>query len=245
MPYRHAAEKRNCALILGASKGLGLEIAKETVRRSMVAVCVSRSAVSTYGNLPEGWVSHKADIADPTAVIDILELHRELPITHVFWVAGIHRKQQIMAATYEDVDLMTRTHFTGPVNILRECFGRAWRSPIRLVTVASTSSYRMRENETLYCALKAAKAHFTRNFAAELARDLPGSKTLLVNPGGMRTDFLKGVADVSNWMDPAAVAGIIWDRVAAQTKSYEEINILRQPDGSPQVVDGPQTPETP
>jgi len=61
----------------------------------------------------------------------------------------------------------------------------------------------------------------------------------------MRTDFLKGFADVSNWMDPAVVAKIIWDRVAAQTKIFEEINLLRQPDGSAKVVEGPQTPETP
>ncbi len=244
MPHRHAT-KKPCALILGASRGLGLELALETQRRGMISVEVSKSVSSTFATMSQGEVRRQADVADPTAVIDILELHRELPITHVFWVAGIHRKQKFFDATYDDVDVMTRTHFIGPVNILRECFQRAWRSPIHLVTIASTSSYRMRENETLYCALKAAKAHFTRNFAAELARDLPGSKTLLVNPGGMRTDFLKGVADVSNWMDPAAVAKIIWDRVAAQTKIYDEINILRQADGSPKVVDGPQTPETP
>ncbi len=178
-------------------------------------------------------------------MIDILDLHRSFRITHVFWVAGIHRKQQFMSATNEDVDLMTRTHFTGPVNILRECFRRAWRGPINLVTIASTSSYRVRDNETLYCALKAAKAHFTRNFARELARDLPGSKTLLVNPGGMNTDLLKGTADVSNFMDPAVVAKLIWDRIASQTLPFEEMNILRQDDGSPKVILGPQTPETP
>lgn len=244
MPHRHATEKP-CVLILGASKGLGLEIAKETVRRSMIAVCVSRSQPDTFAWADKDRVWRQADIADPAAAFDILKLHREFPITHVFWVAGIHRKGPIRDANYEDVGVMTRTHFTGPVNILRACFRNAWRSPIHLVTVASTSSYRMRENETLYCALKAAKAHFTRNFAAELARDLPGSRTLLVNPGGMRTDFLKGFADVSNWMDPAVVAKIIWDRVAAQTKIFEEINLLRQPDGSAKVVEGPQTPETP
>lgn len=55
----------------------------------------------------------------------------------------------------------------------------------------------------------------------------------------MRTGFVKG-SDDSKWMDPAVVARIIWDLAAAQTKSYEVINILRQPDGSPRVVDGPR-----
>ncbi len=256
MPRR--ATEKPCALILGASKGLGLEIASQARNHGMIAVAVSRSVSGSYATMHEGWVGRQADITDPTAVIDILELHATLPITHVFWVAGIpprsrtssrdgkSYKMNLMGSTYEDVEAMMRTHLIGPINIFRECMRRAWRTPIHFVTIASTSAYRMRENETLYCTVKAAKAHFTRNFARELVRDLsPQCKTLLVNPGGMRTDFLKDVADVSTWMDPAVVAKIIWDRVAAQTRSFEEINILRQDDGSPKVVDGPQAPETP
>lgn len=251
------ATDKDCALILGASKGLGQAIAQETIRRGMIAVGVSRSTVSTFATMRDGWVGRKADLADPSAVIDILELHAALPITHIFWVAGIPprsvqgrdgqvHKLNLMSSGADDVDAMFRTHLTGPINIFRECMRRAWRTPINFVTIASTSSYRLRENETLYCTVKAAKAHFTRNFSRELARDLsPECRTLLVNPGGMRTDFLKDSADVSKWMDPDAVAKIIWDRLAAQTHFFEEINILRQEDGSPKVVDGPQTPETP
>lgn len=252
------ATDKPCALILGASKGLGLEIGREAQARGMVGVGVARSIFGSFATLHEGWVGRKADITDPSAIIDILELHQALPITHIFWVAGIPprsvkgrdddtlHKMNIMSSTSKDVDDMMQTHLIGPINIFRECMRRAWRKPIRFVTIASTSSYRLRENETLYCTVQAAKAHFTRNFARELHRDLSKEcKTLLVNPGGMRTDFLKGVADVSNWMDPAAVAKIIWDRLAAQTHFFEEINILRQDDGSPKVVDGPQVPESP
>lgn len=254
---RHAT-KTPCALILGASKGLGRAIAEETKRRGMIAVAVSRSIPSSFANMREGWVGCQADITDPSAIIDILNLHAQLPITHVFWVAGIppravqgrddgkFYKQKFMGSTTEDVNEMFQTHLIGPINIFRECMRRAWRTPIKFVTVASTSSYRMREDETLYCTAEAAKAHFTRNFARDLARHLSlECRTLLVNPGGMRTDFLKDTADVSNWMDPAEVAKIIWDRLAAQTRIFEEINILRQDDGSPNVIDGPQTPETP
>ena len=109
--------KRPCALILGASRGLGQRLAFKTRQRGLISVEISRSTVNSYAGLEEGSVTCRADIADPTAILDILDLHRKLPITHVFWVAGIHRKQSMMAATYEDVDLMTRTHFTGPVNI--------------------------------------------------------------------------------------------------------------------------------
>lgn len=253
---RHAT-KTPCALILGASKGLGLQIGHEAVRRGMIAVGVSRSATSTFATMRDGWVWRKADLANPLAALDILELHAALPITHVFWVAGIpprsvvgrdgaSRKLNLMSSTNVDIEAMFRTHLIGPINIFQECMLRVWRTPIKFVTVASTSSYRMRENETLYCTVKAAKAHFTRNFARELARDLsPECRTLLVNPGGMRTDFLKDTADVSTWMDPADVAKIIWDRLDAQTRIFEEINILRQNDGSPKVVDGPQVPEIP
>ncbi len=252
MGKRKVSEKP-CALVLGASKGLGLEIARQAKERDMIALAVARSVTGSYATMHEGWVGKRADITDPGAVVDILDLHREFDITHVFWVAGIPpkgtgvqgQKQSFMGHGREDVEAMFQTHLIGPINILRECMRRVWRTPIHLVTVASTSSYRLRENETLYCTVKAAKAHFTRNFAAELARDLPGSKTTLVNPGGMRTDFLKHTADVSNWMDPAVIAEIIWNRVGLQTSSFTEFNILRQPDGSPNIIEGPQTPEAP
>lgn len=250
------ATKTPCALILGGTKGLGLAIGKEAVQRGMIAIAVGRSTVSTFATMNDGWIGLKADIGDPSAVIDILNLHAQLPITHVFWVAGIPphtrrgrddrklHKTNFMSTDSAEVDEMFRTHLLGPINIFRECMRRAWRSPIRFVTIASTSSYSVRDNETLYCTVQAAKAHFTRNLAYELARDLSKEcRTMLVNPGGMRTDFLNGVTDVSTWMDPTGVAKIIWDRVAAQANPYEEINILRQDDGSPNVVDGPQAPK--
>ncbi len=233
------------AFIIGASRGLGLSIGREAPKK-MCILGTARTAASAFKAQQEEWSWCTGDIADPTTVVEVLDAIRDLPITHIFWVAGIHRKQQFPTASYEDIDVMTRTHFTGPVNILRECIRRAPRNrPLHLITIASTSSYRVRDQETLYCALKAAKAHFTRNIARELARDIPGSKTLLVNPGGMNTDLLKGIADVSNWMSPAVVAKLIWDRVARQTKIYDEMNILRQDDGSPKVVNGPQLPEMP
>lgn len=104
----------------------------------------------------------------------------------------------------------------------------------------------MRENETLYCALKAAKAAFTRNFARELVRDLPGSKVTLVNPGGIKTDFFEGTnTDTSNFMRPSVVAKIIWDEIGIQEGPFKEIQIMRNDDGSPNVSYGSRASESP
>ena len=144
---------------------------------------------------------------------------------------------------------MIATHFSGPVRVLQLLhlgLHYTLKHPYHLITIASTSSWKIRENETLYCALKAAKAAFTRNFARELVRDLPGSKITLVNPGGIKTGLFKGTdQDISNFMDPDLIARIIWNDVIGQTVPFQEVQIMRNDDGSPIVSYGPRVPEMP
>ena len=99
----------------------------------------------------------------------------------------------------------------------------------------------------MYCALKAAKAAFTRNFARELVRDLPGSKVTLINPGGLKTpNFWKNSGqDISKFMDPNEVAKIIWNEIERQEEPFKEVNILRKSDGGHNISYGPRIPEQP
>ena len=94
--------------------------------------------------------------------------------------------------------------------------------------------------------MQAAESAFTMNFSRELARDLPGSKTILVHPGGMKTDLFKGTnTDTSNFMEPNVVAEIIWDEVESQRSPFKELQIMRNDDGSPSVSYDPRIPELP
>ncbi len=118
-------------------------------------------------------------------------------------------------------------------------------APYHLITIASTSASKIRNNETLYCALEAAKAHGTRNVAGELVRDLPGSKTTLVHPGGMQNGFLaEHGKDVSNMMPTRAVAEIVWREALCQNGPYDEYTV-RNDNGTPVLIPGVPSPEAP
>jgi NAD(P)-dependent dehydrogenase (short-subunit alcohol dehydrogenase family) len=244
------------SLIIGGTKGLGRALAIESFTRGIPPVVVGRS-VRLARNDPEleGADFCEADLTDPDSFRNVV-LHFRSGISHLFWVAGIFLRKPLTECTQEEIVRMTQVHFLGPVQVL-SAFHRMQKLqrqladdpglPYHLVTIASTSSWKMRDDETVYCALKAAKAHFTRNFARELLRDLPMSKVTLVNPGGIKTpEFWAGTGqDMSSYMEPKALARVIWDEVLLQAEPFREVNIPRDAEGNPVVESGSRAPESP
>ena len=245
------------SLILGGTKGLGRALAIEALARNITPIVAGRSAhaASKDAELAGSvFMSHDLSDAEDALKPDFAGYLKD--VTRVFWVAGSFLRKPLTECTTEELDEMTKLHFTGPaatIAIIHRIMKMARPladdpgQPYHLVTIASSSSWRMRDNETSYCALKAAKAHFTRNFAHEMFRDLPGSKVTLVHPGGLKTPNFWGAAgqDIGGFMEPADVARIIWDRTAGQTSRYDEFAILRNADGSPRIEDGVHAPERP
>lgn len=233
------------ALILGGTKGLGLALASEAHKNKTTPIICGRSASSV--ELREVFLSGaeymEVDLTNEQSIEMIDDLQHER-IDYFFWVAGIFLRKPVREMAAADRKLMIATHLDGPIDFLQR-FHKRRSHPYHLITIASTSSWRLRENESLYCAVKAGKAAFTRNFGKELIRDLPGSKVTLVNPGGMATpNFWQGSGqDTSNFMDPKKVAEIIWEKVLRQKKNFAEFQIFRNEDGSPQLKYGPRKPE--
>ena len=95
--------------------------------------------------------------------------------------------------------------------------------------IASCSSWRLREQEAVYCGLSAAKATFARNMAADLARERPGSKVTLLNPGGIRTPFYyEQEEEGEGFIDQVWLAEYIWASVLNQRDTFSELQILRE-----------------
>lgn len=245
------------SLILGGTKGLGRALAIESLARGITPIVTGRSAEEASADPAlAGAEFRKLDLSDPADVLDG-KLYAGLEDAgYVFWVAGAFLRKPLTDCSLQELTDMTELHFVGPVAVLA-AIHRIMKMarpladepghPYHLVTIASTSSWRMRENETLYCALKAAKAHLTRNFCREMARDLPGSKATLVNPGGLKTPNFWGTTgqSIDKFMEPAEVAAIIWERARAQAKTFDEYQIIRNDDGSPRVEEGARMPESP
>ena len=246
------------ALILGGTKGLGLSLAWEAHRREILSTITGRSAndQKVIETFPPQSVAMALDFTDYKSA-DSFRLFESpdfyTSYDYIFWVAGAFLREPFMYISPPSIERMTWTHFMGPLIALRALHIRHayilehQHLSYHLITIASTSSWRTRENEAIYCALKAAKATFTRNFARELVRDLPGSKVTLVNPGGMKTpNFWKESGqDTSNFMNSDVVAKIIWDEVQNQQARFKELQIMRDEDGSPNLSYGPRIPELP
>ncbi len=248
----------NRSLIIGGTKGLGRELAVESLRRNIPTIVTGRSIHEAEADdALENADFARLDLTSPETFIRDLRCDWR-DVTHVFWNAGVFLRKPLTDCTPQEIRLMTETHLTGPIAVLA-AFHRLMKAsrpladepgqPWHLVTVGSTSSWKVRDNEAVYCALKAAKTHLTRNFARELVRDLPGSKATLVNPGGIRTENFWGGSgqDISGFIEPAVLARLIWDETLAQTAPYAEFQVLRHPTapGGYFVERGPHAPEMP
>lgn len=225
------------ALILGGTKGLGLglALAEECRKRGIVPIIAGRSASADI----------KIDLTDESPFGELKALLEKGAVEYLFWVAGIFYRGPFAEMSAGNIDAMIATHLSGPLRVL-QLFHSSQKRPYHLIVIASISSWRLRDNETLYCALKAAKASFARNFAKELLRERPGSRVTLVNPGGIKTPFWRGTSqDTSGFMEPSVVASLILKEIQNQQDSFKEIQIIRGEGGSPILEKGSRMPETP
>ncbi|MFA5935759.1 MAG: SDR family oxidoreductase [Patescibacteria group bacterium] len=235
------------ALFLGGTKGLGLEMAKLAVAEEMEVMIAGRTA-KECSLVNEGKaLGARIDLTDGRNGIEpLLYFHRAFDV--MVWSAGIHQQGSFTDLGVEDVARYTRTHFEGPVAILANFLkaNKTAMKPCHLVVIGSSSAYKARADQSVYCALKAAKAQLARALGKELPgeKSIPGSKVLLAHPGGMNTPFWKGREDQAvGFMDPAAVAAIIWEYMKQQTEPFCEIHIDRQSDGSAKLDVGTRMPE--
>lgn len=234
---------RKSALVIGGTKGLGLELANRAVDGGMSVTVLGRNPASCPLVMTGEASAIKLDLEQPPEgfSMDLIG-----PFDLIFWVAGVYQFGPFFQITSREIERLFRVHLTGPMHILRDLFYKSKQEqrPCHLVVVASTSSYRAREDESIYDATKAAQAQFARVLGKELPRDIPGSKVLLANPGGMATPFWDGRdRDVSNFMRPEDVAWAIWVATLPQEVSFLEVQVLRQPDRSPRIEYGPRMPE--
>jgi NAD(P)-dependent dehydrogenase (short-subunit alcohol dehydrogenase family) len=238
------------AIVLGGTKGLGAAIASQSQKRG-IATVVYGSSVGQEGedHLPAEVTRRQVDLESAESVAAADLGHGD--VDYFFWVAGVFLQKRLVDTTHFELDRMTEIHFTNPLKFVQR-LQQLQKRPYHFITVASCSSWRLRSDETVYCSLKAAQATFARSFAVELTRDLPGSKVLLINPGGLKTPNFwkeKPTQDLSDFLDPDLVASIIWDEISGQKKPFHEVQILRRkpaiPGSAPIVEYGPKLPEFP
>lgn len=234
------------SFILGGTSGLGLSLAWESHNRGIRPIVAGRSALDpeTMKAFPSSALCRRIDLTNPVT-FRFMDAIRNLDIRYFFWVSGIWMSKSFRYMFDDEIDLMIDVHLRGPLKVLRRFLSER-KDPCCLVIVASTSWWTLRDREQVYCAMKSAKATFARNIALELWEEFPGSHVMLINPGGMKTDLFTDDRDTSMYMEPGAVAKIIWEEIEKLERKavpFTEVDILRNEDGTPRVEYGPKTPQ--
>lgn len=202
------------AIILTAAHGIGFKIADLSSHfniNSMIKVINVPGVGEVSGALPNHEYNNFTESFD-----------------YLIWSTGVFLQKPLVDTTDYEIDTLIDVHYKMPLKALRDLH-TIQTKPYHLIVIASCSSWRLRNNEAIYCGLSAAKATFTRNFANDLTSQLPGSKVTLINPGGLRTPFFYEEESIDNagYLDQEHLAQFILESATTQEVSYQEVQYLR------------------
>lgn len=169
-------------IVTGASKGIGLAIASELIRRGRDVVCLSRSGKGPVGH-------HIAcDMTDEAAVkAAMAEIAERGPVAGLVNNAGVHIPGSAASITVEDFNRTIAINTTAVMVASREVFPHLKDGGGIIVNIGSFFDKLGVPDNLAYCASKAAVAAMTRVMAVEWAKH--GISVVNVAPGYIETDL--------------------------------------------------------
>jgi 3-oxoacyl-[acyl-carrier protein] reductase len=218
-----AVRPPGCALVTGASRGIGAAIARALAADGWPVGVNYRSerdaaerVVADIESAGGRAVAVQADVADPGApdtLFAALEEAFELPVLALVNNAGISRDDLVPTLSDESWDAVLNTNLTAAFRLTRRALKPMMRARSgRIVNVASVVGLRANAGQANYAAAKAGLIALTRTAAVEVARR--GITINAVAPGWIETDMTAEVSTELLDAVPAKRAGTP-DEVAA------------------------------
>lgn len=175
------------AVVTGASRGIGLAIARALAREGVRLGLLSRSKPDIAGEFVA------CDFADleqiPAAMQQLGERLGE--VDYLINNAGVFLETPVSGMKLADWERVMRVNLTAPFLVTREVLPRMIaRRQGRIVNIASTSGVQGYLHQSAYCASKHGLLGFARSLALELKPHNIHVYTL--NPGGVDTDLIQG-----------------------------------------------------
>lgn len=220
--------KGRVALVTGASRGLGKEVAKGLAAAGAHVVAIARDTARLEATRAEitadgGQATVLAlDIADETAaraaVRDVAAKLRRIDICAN--VAGIINWQPLLESDEDDFQRIMDTNVRATFVLSQECAAvmRAGGRGGRIVTTASLLGPLGRAKLHAYCTSKSAIIGLTRSLAADLGREnitvncvAPGYFATDIN-AGLQTrpgyvEAIEGITPMERWGRPQEIVG--------------------------------------
>ena len=209
------------ALIVGASRGIGLGLAEEYLRRGWRVIGTVRDEAGERALQALGDVRvERLDVTDEAGADALAEALAGETLDLVFLNAGVMGPPDLLSASAEEVDRVMQANAFGPARL-------AWRLLDRVpdgsgvVAFMSTGMASIADNQSggydVYRASKAAQNMLARSLSVQAARR--GVTVLSINPGWVKTDMGGGGATI----DVATSARGIADQVEGRAGSGEHV----------------------
>ncbi len=205
-----------CALVTGASRGIGAAIAKSLAADGWPVGVNYRSdkdaadkVVAEIESDGGKAVALGADVADPGAADELfksIESHFEAPVLVLVNNAGIARDDLTPSLDDEQWSAVIETDLTAAFRLTRRALKSMMRARSgRIVNISSVVALRANPGQSNYAAAKAGLIAFTKTAAVEVARR--GVTINAVAPGWIETEMTAGVSDDLLKAVPARRAG--------------------------------------
>lgn len=211
---------RHLTIITGASRGMGLAMARQLLQAGHHLVCISRQTnaqlVAPAGSALEQW---QADLADSLAVAQRLAawLQQQDPahwasVTLINNAGTLAQLSPLRDADAADLAQALRVGLEAPMQLTAAFLGatRGWPGLRRVLNISSGLGRRAMAATAAYCAAKAGMDHFTRCVALDEAGLPNGAKVCSLAPGVIDTDMqaqLRG-ADAGTFTDQGTFASL-------------------------------------
>jgi 3-oxoacyl-[acyl-carrier protein] reductase len=216
-------EWSGCALVTGASRGIGAAIARGLAadgwavgvnyRSDRAGAEAIAAAIADAGGRAVVLEGDVADVATPDAVFSAVEAEFGVPVLVLVNNAGISRDNLSPSLSDEEWNAVIETDLNGAFRMTRRALKgmlRARRG--RIVNIASVVGLRANAGQANYAAAKAGLIALTKTAAKEVARR--GITINAVAPGWIDTDMTASVSTDLLDAVPARRAGTP-DEVAA------------------------------
>ena len=197
-----ARTRTGCAVVTGASRGIGAAAARALAADGWPVALVYRSSDDAAREVAraiegDGGAASlvRADVVAPDAIDVVFDAAAELgPVLVLVNNAGVRADGLAPQLTDEDWDAVLDTNLTAAFRLARKALPVMLRNRFgRIVNVASVVGFRANAGQANYAAAKAGLIGMTKTMAAEVARR--GVTVNAVAPGLIATDMTADVID--------------------------------------------------
>lgn len=232
----HKAARK--ALIVGATRGLGLGLAQEFAARGWQVIATARdpARARALSDLVAGGsasvIVEQVDIDDAAQISGLAERLRGHQFDLVFISAGISGPdhQSVDRATEAELGRLFHTNAVAPIRFARAFAGRV-KEPTGVLAVMSSRAGSVAEassgRRVLYRASKAALNSLTRSFVADLKNR--AITVLTMHPGWVRTDMGGAEAPLDVATSVAGLADVIESRSGTKRHAFVDYEGVELP----------------